>query len=208
VRQILEATDDHVAGIMQLSRDILYKKIPAIMRDKLVNQALKIGRQTARDIAIEYGTQDPILIAKKLGIKIEEVSSKSFIGNILLRAEYVTSPPTIRLYKNSIFWLIGTITRLKLEDIFPPEKIMAIHVAHEIFHHIENVKIGLVSKCYTVNILKIGPIRIKSEIKSLSEIAANAFADTLLNLKVPCGMLDYIIIEEIKNAVKNSHELE
>jgi len=71
----------------------------------------------------EYRTSDPRLLAERLGIEIREEGSGQ-IGGLKRYSEYREKPSTIIIYR---------------DQIGPAH---AERIAHELFHHLEKIKLG------------------------------------------------------------------
>jgi len=181
IKRAVESVDDFLMGYVELMRDTIFEKIPKERRLELINYAIETGQNTARNIAKEYGTKNVISIAKKLGVEVVYSPNENVIGGIKKRADYLMKPPTIIVYKESISEILH-LTKHQPFRTLKKEEIVAAHIAHELFHHIERTRIGQVSQRFKVDIVKLGPFRIRSGIRSLSEIAAHSFAKAMLNL--------------------------
>lgn len=206
LRMLLESIDDFTAGYLELTRDFFFDKIPLNLRGKIVEIAINVGRETAAKIVEETGTANPWRIAEYLGLDISVVSQENVIGNLLIRSEYV-HPKTIRIYKQSIEQLKKAISRLGLEELFPSESMFNLHIAHEIFHHLEKTRIGILSEQYSVERFRLGPLRLKIRVGAVSEIAAHTFARTLTNVKVLPSVLDYVVANGVDSLLTKLAEI-
>ena len=204
MRKAIESVDDFKAGYLQLMEDYMFHKIPREMRDKLVNVGSNIGSENAQNVVLETKSRDPSFIAKQLGAEIYRTSEDNSVGTLLICSEYY--PVTIRIYEKSITQLKTSVERLQLQDLFPPEKIEPFHIAHELFHHLEKTRIGVLCEQYPVETQHFGPIRLKSRIRALSEIGAHAFSKNLLEAKISPKILHYLLstekTEEFLSALK------
>lgn len=199
--------DGFIIGYVELTEDIVFRKIPTDTRGKFVIGAIDIGRETARNIADETGTKYPVLIAEKIGAKVVISDKENVQGTLLIRSEYDPKLRTIFVYEGSLSPLRDSIRRHKLEQVFSIEDITAVHVAHELFHHIETTRIGLVSRKFKVDTLNWGGFRIKSGVRTLTEIAAHSFAKTLLNLNFYPALLDYTSENRVRQMLRKLGEL-
>ena len=192
MRKAIKSVDDLKAGYLQLMEDFMFERIPRDVRLGLVNLSLSIGSEAAQKIAQEAKADDPLLIARQLGVEVNWTSRDNLMGTLLVRSEYYP-PASIRIYEKSITQLKTAVEKLELEDLFPPQKMDTLHIAHELFHHIEKTRIGVLSEAYPVETLRWGPIRLKSQIRALSEIGAGTFSKNLVGAKVSPKLLDYLI---------------
>lgn len=191
LRKVLENVDDFAAGYFELTRDYFFHKIPVDLRRKIVETAISIGYETAAKIVKETKTVNPWHIAECLGLNVNLVYQDNVVGNLLIRSEYVY-PKTIKIYMQSIEQLKMAISNFGLEEFFPNESVLNLHVAHEIFHYLEKTRIGVLSEQYSIERFRLGPLRLKIRVRAVSEIAAHTFAKTLTGVKISPSVLDYI----------------
>lgn len=173
---------DKILSKGELTRDLLYKKIPKEDLDKIANRAWEIGEAAAQELIREYGGSRSIEeIARMNGLIVERIEKDNVVGNVRYFSEYYSKHNKITLYMGSIKkW--ANMNNLLMDEA---EELI---LSHEYFHFLECRKIGLTSKQYTVPTIKIGPIMFgRSGIRSLSEIGAHGFSRTLYELK---GKLD------------------
>lgn len=175
-----------------LELDLTSKRIPSQERPALISMALKCGREWALELRKQYPAADILFLAKQLGVDLKTSDQVNEIGNIVLRSEYYTQPPQIVVYSSSIKVLEEVIERVGLANVMPPSLIMPIHVAHELFHHIEYLKKDSLSRRYMVRTLGLGPWGLKSGVRALTEIGAHAFVQNWLNLNWYPYVIDQI----------------
>jgi hypothetical protein len=192
LKKILKELDDLTVGYLELMKDPFFYKIPGELRWKMVDMAVNVGCESAEKIVDKTENVDPCQIAAQLGLSIVLVSQENLICNLLIRSEYI-HPKTIKIYEKSIEQLKLAIANMGLEELFPLENVFNIHVAHEIFHHLEKTRIGVLSEKHCIEVFRLGPIRFKIRILALSEIAAHTFAKALTGVKAPPNILDYIV---------------
>jgi hypothetical protein len=65
-------------------------------------------------------------------------------------------------------------------------------VAHQLFHHLEVNRVGEVYKRYKFPVFKIGPYVREKQIKRLSNVAAQAFTQSLIGLEISPQIFDYL----------------
>jgi hypothetical protein len=204
MRRAIESVDDFKAGYLQLMEDFMFDRIPSDVRVKLVNVGLNIGSDHAQKVVQQSKSRDPLFIARQLGAEVNWTSEDNVIGTLLICSEYY--PVTIRIYERSINQLKTSVAKFELQDLFPPEKIESFYIAHELFHHLEKTRIGVLSEQYLVETQRLGPIRLKSRIRALSEIGAHAFSKNLLGAKISPKLLNYLFsadkVEEFLSRLK------
>ena len=94
------------------------------------------------------------------------------MGNIRYFCEYFSEKNQIIIYSKGIdLWASSNgLEHAQARNII---------LAHEFFHHLEAKQLGWISKRCLVPMLKIGSLTLgKTGIAALSEVAANAFANT------------------------------
>ena len=177
-----EARNARVLCETILETDSTGKLIPSKERPGLISMALTRGKDWAAELRSQYPVEDIRHVAEKMGVKVEISDQKGEFGNIVIRAEYYARPPRIIIFDQPIKAIQDIIERVGLISLFGPDLLIAIHVLHEMFHHLENVKKDRLSECYSVTTFGLGPLRLKSGVRALTEIGAHAFAQRWLNL--------------------------
>ena len=163
---------------LELAKDKIFHSIPVEERLRLIEEVLSIGDEVAKWVAAEYKTSDPRKIAEALGVKVFGADYGE-----LKKSEYRPKKKEIIIFRDALSRLIKGVTVPHLS-----ERILRFLVAHELFHHLEEVKIGLVYKRFKFP----GRFGMKTYIKGLSEVAAQAFTQTLLGLEFSPQVFDYL----------------
>ncbi|WP_172251772.1 hypothetical protein [Saccharibacillus deserti] len=185
---------DKALGLMELKRDPLYRRIPEERLSEYVERSLEFGRSAAaekqgRSIR-EWLEQD--------GIAVETVGSSGSLFGTVLRAQidWTGKVPKITVYRESMNQLaeasaawpqaFGKLSAEAAEDI---------HLAHEYYHWLE-YRSGLFTgeRLAPVETFRWGPLRRKVSIRQSGEIAAHAFAQSLLELRHLPNLLDYLYL--------------
>jgi hypothetical protein len=140
--------------------------------------ALAAGRAAAAELRARYGTGNPSEMAERLGIAVDEVEGDGGFGTVVVYADYMPRPPKVRLFMPAI----AALDR-RLADY--PERLAEgtkpVFLAHELFHHWE----------------ELHPDRALLRLyrdRRLPELAAGAFAQELLGLKLHPERLDRLMI--------------
>jgi hypothetical protein len=120
------------------------------------------------------------------------------VGSIWRFAEYRPRPPHIMLYDRGIAplerELAGSLAKRLLGRIAPRD----IFVAHELYHHVEAVRAEVpIARRYQPTLFRIGNWRWRTGVAALAEIAADAFAQSLLDLPCPPCVLNLITLDTI-----------
>lgn len=98
----------------------------------------EVGRRLAQRFGGEGGRVDVRGLAEAMGVAIEERAAPP-PAQPGLRSEYQPDPPRITLYRNPIEELVEALRGSgRLQD--GSWGLDEVHVAHELFHHLERVE--------------------------------------------------------------------
>jgi len=118
------------------------------------------------------------------------------VGSIWRFAEYRSRPPAIVLYNRGLFPLERTLVDELATRLLGRATPQDVFVAHELFHHAETIRSEVpIARRYRPTLLRIGNWHWRTGIAALSEIAAGAFAQSLLELPCHPKVLDFVIAE-------------
>lgn len=169
-------------AFMVLSRDKTFNKMLEEAKLDLVKEVLLIGDEVANWLKAEYSETDPRKIAAKIGIKVfGEDNGKD------KRSEYRDDTKEIIIYRDFHHRLIKEVKSPELS-----EHLLKFVVAHELFRYLEADRIGPVFKRYKFLAWKLGPFKREKQIKALSDVAAQAFTQSLLGLDISPEVFDYL----------------
>ena len=203
-RLLLKKQDiDHTLASEILRRDPLFYRIPLSEVSMLTGSALERGKETAAAVYKKHHTDDPLRLAHLMGIRILFDITYAPARPLTVLSRYIEKPPTIIIYESALRMCREKTTRLPLKQRSLLAELTRICAAHEIYHHIERTTFDFIDLTYCVPILNLGFLKIEKSIRSLSEIAAHAFARRLLALPfLPCcidpRLFDSIDREEMK----------
>ncbi|MBI5700948.1 hypothetical protein HZC34_03750 [Candidatus Saganbacteria bacterium] len=174
---------------IELARDKNFHNIPHNERMHLISEVLALGENIANGISKEFGTSDPRKIADLMGVKI----SGDEAGN-LKKSEYRKKEKQIVIFHDTLRRITSEITVPELSD-----RILRCLIAHELFHHIEEVKVGSIYKRFKFK----GKLWFNYYIKGLSDVAAQAFTQKLLGLEFSPLVFDYLTYIMFTSDFKN-----
>lgn len=166
-------------ALEEMQHDIMYKKLvkSGADIDAIVERAWETGANAAREFYEETGGEtDFRVIARNKGLPIKRMYIDNVIAGRRYFSEYETNKKVMILYTESIKkWAkSNNLNEGRAENFI---------LAHEYFHHLENIKLGLTSRQYTVPVISIFGIKIgKTGIRALSEVGAHAFVRTYFEL--------------------------
>jgi hypothetical protein len=184
----IEAASPETLGLAMLRADPHGWRLDRAAQLAAVSDALADGTATATDLRKRFPVLTPQEIARELEIPIETTDEDPMVGSIWRFAEYRPRPPRIMLYNCGIGPLERTLAgserllgRATPRDVF---------VAHELYHHAEAIRSEVpIARRYQPTLFRIGSWRWRTGVAALAEIAAGAFAQTLLDLPChPCAL--------------------
>ena len=155
-------------AFIELGGDKVFKKLAEDHKLRLVREVLSIGDEVATWLASEYGANDPRKIAAAMGIKVFGEDQGKAKGS-----EYRQKKMEIVVYRNFHEKLVREVQNQELS-----ENLLKFLVAHELFRHLEINRIGEIYKRY--------------KFKTWSNVAAQAFTQTLLRLEISPQVFDYL----------------
>jgi len=174
--------EDPLAGRLRAGEDL-----------KAIDHALEAG-QAAADMTVKQWGVRPEEIAAKLGVDVRHSDEAARMGSTILFSEYGDRPPTVILYTRSIAEANHLIRANHLEPLLGLDDVGPVHLAHEIYHHLEATGLTPGSRGYRVATLKAGPVRLTSGMPTLGEIAADRFAAALLGLRTPPKLTQLVTV--------------
>lgn len=182
-------------GLLELDRDRNAARLPPGERERLVGAALEAGSEAARGLWERYGDLDPADLARRLEVAIEESDGEGGYGGVTVFADYTPRPPRVRLYGRAIDDLDRRLDAYPDVDLLSKSGTRPVFVAHELFHHLETLQpASTLSRLHRVPLLTIGPVKLTGQLRSLSEIAAGAFAQSLLGLRHHPKLLERLLL--------------
>jgi len=179
-----------------LAEDAMFQRVPPDARSALVEAAVSEGHARSESVSRDWGT-DPWTIAQRLRVAVVESDADASFGSTVVFAEYVQRPPTITLYRNAIERTSRYLAAAREPSILDLEDSTPVFLAHELYHHLARMAPQPpFSRAYRVTLLRLGPWRWTSRVSSLEEIAAGAFAQTLLGLKFHPRLIELIGVQQ------------
>lgn len=160
-----------------INRDRKFLTLDDKEREKIVDGAISCGISAAKEIRDEHETNDPRKIVQNIGIVVRGVNG-GVKEDFIIRSEYRSKDKEIVIYRDSL----NIMMRKALEEADAVDTPMKILIAHELFHYLEQEKLGPMPEKFALKRWKVGPFEHKTKIKSLSEVGAHAFAQALLDV--------------------------
>lgn len=163
------------------SREPLNGKFTDEQRVALAAQASACGREWAQRLPAEHGTRDPAKLAEKMGLTVDYPLMPQNASRVLF-AEFI-EPDKIFVYMDGV-----NKGKILLKEPGVREALGArfdiadLLLGHELFHRVELVQKELWTNEYRLELWRLGPVRNRSRVMVLGEIAAMAFTRTLCGI--------------------------
>lgn len=169
-----------------LSKDRRFFRLSETERLKLIRDILSFGDELAAEVKKEFGTADPRRIVEILGLKVVG-EDEGIRGTLLRRSEYRPGAKQIVIYRDSLNLMMKEIKADDLQD-----RLIKLLISHELFHHFEKIRLRSVPKMFRVERWRLGPLSLGVKVRGVREVAAHAFAETLLEIKQSPMVFDYL----------------
>jgi hypothetical protein len=194
----IAAASPETLGLAMLRADPHGWRLDRAAQFAAVSDALADGAAAARDLRKRFPVQTPQEVARKLRVPIETTDDDPMVGTIWRFAEYRPRPPRIMLYNRGIAPLERTLAGSLIERLLDQATPRDVFVAHELYHHAEAVRSEVpIARRYQPTIFRIGSWRWRTGVAALAEIAAGAFAQSLLDLPCHPWVLNLIALDTI-----------
>lgn len=175
------------------AREPLNGRISASKRHELMGLAQRCGTEWSHRLSDEFHTSAPVRIAEGLGATVE-YRSKPHGEDRVLFAEFV-EPDSIYVYEDAMNKAQELLRQEDVREVVGPRlRTRALLVAHEVFHVVELQHADEIwTETFRIDTLGLGPFHNRSRLVVLSEIAAMAFAQTLLDLTYSSYVMDVLM---------------
>lgn len=175
---------DEFLAYLELKQDMLFHKIPSDDIWNYLGKSLKIGE----NFASKLNSKDIFDLFEESGIKIKEEKHDGVFYKVQMRAQFESD----RKGNNLVYLYEKSIAQLAEANKRSLKEMKRIILAHEYFHYLEEKSEKHVYDQFEpIESAKILGFSRKAHIRRTSEIAANAFAKRLLNLKYLPSYYDY-----------------
>jgi len=189
------ATSPETLGLAMLQADPHAWRLDHQTQRAAVSDALADGTIEAASLRIRFADLSPERIACALGVPVETTEADPMVGSLWRFAEYRPRPPRIVLYSRGLRPLECSARAAPLLGRATPRDVF---IAHELYHHIEAVRPEVpIARRYRPSVFRIGTWHWRTGIAVLAEIAAGAFAQSLLDLPCHPKVLDFVALEAI-----------
>jgi len=192
VEVIAVATERRCAHLM-LREDPFFRRLPPGNEPEAIEWAFAAGQAAAEKVISQCG-RSLERIASSLQVRVTHRDAAMAAGRAVLFSEYGDRPPTVTIYTRSVEEVNRLIQDNILADSLGLNDVTPVNLAHELYHHLEAKKLIEGTSGFQIPNLTLGPIRLRTGLPSLSEIAADRFALVVLGLKVPPRAIQFITI--------------
>lgn len=184
---------DPVWGRYVFSRDPLRGKFSEERKDELAVQAAFCGRAAAEEIICQYGKQKASQLAKLLQLKVDYPIQPQGESHVTF-AQY-TGPDQISIFRHSLEKAEDLLKDTAINALMQSINIREVLLGHELYHYVEEKNAETIfSRTEKVDLWTIKPFKNRSTIRSLGEIAAMGFTQTLCDLPYSPFILDVFLI--------------
>lgn len=189
------SADDRIPAYLELEQDPVFVHLSPVERVRYIEHALAIGRE----VAMPHRGRDLFQLKAELGARLQIKETDNRFAGVTIRAEHDTGTRIITLYAPSVRQVHGLLAQV-LPEPWSEERVVALHVAHELFHHLEATRIGPVHEQFPpVVTFRLGRLWVtRSRARRCREIAAHAFTKELLDLPFLPNAVDWLILLSMK----------
>jgi hypothetical protein len=180
-------------GHLTLSEDPFVHRLTADQAHQAVEAALAAG-QAAADMATTTWGRNPAEIAASLKVPVTRDAEPARTGRSVLFSEYGNRPPSIIVHTHSVAEANRLIREHDLASVVGLTDVGPVHLTHELYHHLEDRRLTPGTAGFRIQTGRLGPIRFRSGLPTLSEIAADRFAAAVLRLQVPPKALGFLTV--------------
>lgn len=174
------------------SRDPLSRRISTEEYTEHFRAAHACGVEMARQVRETWGDVPCQEIAEKLGIRVETAPMPD--GDGMLTFAMFHEPDRIQVFTDNAAATESLIRECGGQEYLGDVDICQMLLAHELFHALQLRHPELYVNQKHIRLWKIGPFVRNSALLSLEEVAAMAFAQTLLDLRCTPYVYDVLML--------------
>lgn len=189
------ATAQRLAAFI-LEEDPQAARLSARRACELADAALTDGVELAAWVVRQWG-HGPDRIAAAAGVEVIDVDGSNDYGSTRVYAEYLPRGRRVYLYRPALAAIDRHLRSDALAALLGIRAARDVFLAHELYHHFDLTREeGPLASRHRIVLLALGRWRWTSGLSSLPEIAAGAFAQTLLGLRCHAKLLDLLMLFE------------
>jgi hypothetical protein len=192
------AVSPETLGLVMLEADVHARRLDRATQLAAVGDALADGAATAEALRARFPDLAPHQIAAELDVPVAETDADPLVGSLWRFAEYQRRPARILIYSRGLAPLDDVIAGRLPARLLGPATPREVFIAHELFHHVEATRSDTpIARRYQPSLFRIGGWHWRTGIAALAEIAAGAFAQSLLGLPCHPKVLDLLALEAV-----------
>ncbi|MGB8397405.1 hypothetical protein [Bradyrhizobium sp.] len=204
LEQIMAASPETL-GLVMLEADPHGWRLDRSERLAAVADALGDGAAAAGNLRAQFPGLTPREIAHALGLPIHSTDDDPLVGSLWRFAEYQPRPSRILLYSRGLAPLDRMLVDPLAARLLGPATLQDAFIAHELFHHMEATRsTPPIARRYRPTLFRVGGWHWRTGIAALSEIAAGAFAQSLLGLPCYPRVLDLVARDTVASSAAAS----
>lgn len=185
-------SSDAALAAAELRQDPLHDRLTRDQRQFYVERGLALGGEAAREYRPLAGERIAAF-AERLGCRVRMAGGPNEVGRFSIRTEYRPRDATIIVYRRSVRQMLTVLRSLASQEAWTVERVEDVHLAHEVFHHLEATRLGLVNeRLPKVITFEWGPLVRRTSVRRAREIAAHKFAKDALQLPFMPNLIDVI----------------
>ena len=175
------------------SREPLNGKFSDAQRTEWTRKAIDCGKDYAGKFTNNYGTDDPELLARKIGLDVYYPQYPEKTDRVLF-ADFVM-PNRINIFMDAVYRAQKYLRRNNVKKSLGDISIQKIILAHEIFHFVEDkYQHEIFTRTEKIRLWTLGPLHNDSGIFALGEIAAMSFTQSLNHLQYSPYVMDVFLV--------------
>jgi hypothetical protein len=191
--EVIAVASERRCAYLMLKDDPFFGRLPSGSDQEAIQFAFAAGEAAAQKVITQHG-RSPEGIACSLQVRVTRTDAAISAGKAVLFSEYSDRPPAVTIYTRSVEEANRLIRDNGLAEALGLDDVTPVHLAHELYHHLEAKKLTDGTSGYRIPTLSWGPIRLRTGLPSLGEIAADRFALVVLGLQVPPRAIQFITI--------------
>ena len=191
----LREVSDISWGRYAFSHDFLREKVPIAKQDEMTQKAVACGEEWAKKMMESTGASNPEAMAEAFALVISEnnLDMKGFPRPLF--AQFIPDNKInlmlqpIDLYAELYLYSENNI------HLPTPEKVRSLLLAHEIYHHVEELhEKEIYSRTEKIRLWEVLFVKWDSTVRAVGEIAAMSFSKTLNNIDYSPFFLDMLLL--------------
>jgi hypothetical protein len=196
----IAAASPQTLGVAMIEADPHAWRLDRATQLAAVRDALTDGAATAANLRQRFPLLSPREMARELEVPVEAADDDPMVGSVWRFAEYRPRPPRIVLYQRGLAPLERMVTGALATRLLGQATLQDVFVAHELYHHAEAIRHEVpIARRYRPTVFRIGNWHWRTGIAALAEIAAGAFAQTLLGLPCHPRVLDFVAVDSLSS---------